>query len=84
MGSAMSPGSLFYQLVHIQAQLFAVGFVAFFFLVIYRLILHPLARVPGPILAAATGAYEGYFQLAKDGGGRYWIEVERLHKIYGE
>ncbi|KAJ3499068.1 hypothetical protein NLG97_g632 [Lecanicillium saksenae] len=51
--------------------------------VVYRLTLHPLARVPGPVLAAATGAYEAYFQLFKDGGGRYWVEVDRLHSIYG-
>lgn len=49
----------------------------------YRLTLHPLASVPGPVLAAATGAYEAYFQLFKDGGGRYWVEVDRLHDIYG-
>lgn len=53
-------------------------------IVVYRLTLHPLAKVPGPFLAAATGAYEAYFQLVKDGGGRYWVEIERLHGIYGE
>lgn len=51
--------------------------------VLYRLTLHPLARVPGPVLAAATGAYEAYFQLIKDGGGRYWVEIDRLHDRYG-
>ncbi|KAM3507767.1 hypothetical protein MY10362_001569 [Beauveria mimosiformis] len=51
--------------------------------VLYRLTLHPLARVPGPVLAATTGAYEAYFQLIKDGGGRYWVEIDRLHDIYG-
>ncbi|KAM3481154.1 hypothetical protein MY5147_000787 [Beauveria neobassiana] len=51
--------------------------------VLYRLTLHPLARVPGPVLAAATGAYEAYFQLIKDRGGRYWVEIDRLHDLYG-
>ncbi len=62
-----------------------IGLAALFIaaVVAYRLTLHPLARVPGPILAAATGAYEAYFQLVKDGGGRYWVEVDRLHDIYG-
>ncbi|KAJ5635151.1 cytochrome P450 [Penicillium longicatenatum] len=67
----------------IQALLLVIGLVALLFLVAYRLTLHPLARVPGPFLAAATGAYEAYFQLAKEGGGRYWVEVARLHEVYG-
>ncbi|EGX88617.1 cytochrome P450, putative [Cordyceps militaris CM01] len=63
----------------------ALGLVALCIavVVVYRLTLHPLARVPGPVLAAATGAYEAYFQLIKDGGGRYWVEIDRLHDIYG-
>ncbi|XWW94370.1 hypothetical protein V2A60_002313 [Cordyceps javanica] len=63
----------------------AVGSVTLFVIavVVYRLTLHPLARVPGPLLAATTGAYEAYFQLVKDGGGRYWIEIDRLHELYG-
>jgi hypothetical protein len=79
----MSFESLIYGIFQIQALLLAIGLVALFFLVAYRLTLHPLARVPGPFLAAATGAYEAYFQLAKEGGGRYWVEVARLHEIYG-
>lgn len=61
-----------------------LGLAALFAItVVYRLTLHPLAAVPGPVLAAATGAYEAYFQLVKDGGGRYWVEIDRLHEIYG-
>lgn len=51
--------------------------------VTYRLTLHPLARFPGPYLAATTWLYEGYFQCIKDGGGRYWVEIEKMHKRYG-
>ncbi|KAI0121697.1 cytochrome P450 CYP682H1 [Xylariales sp. AK1849] len=51
--------------------------------VVYRLMLHPLAAIPGPKLAAATGLYESFFDCYKDGGGRYWVEIERLHRIYG-
>ncbi|KAI2602729.1 cytochrome P450 [Hypoxylon sp. NC1633] len=51
--------------------------------VLYRLTLHPLAGFPGPALAASTGLYEAYHQCIKDGGGRYWVEIEKMHKRYG-
>ncbi|XXH02844.1 hypothetical protein Hte_009232 [Hypoxylon texense] len=51
--------------------------------VVYRLTLHPLARFPGPVLAASTGLYEAYYQCIKDGGGRYWVEIEKMHQRYG-
>ncbi|RDL32362.1 uncharacterized protein BP5553_08818 [Venustampulla echinocandica] len=50
-------------------------------LAIYRLYLSPLAAFPGPKLAALTGWYEAYFDLLRR--GRYWVEIERLHEIYG-
>ncbi|RAL03516.1 cytochrome P450 [Aspergillus ibericus CBS 121593] len=48
---------------------------------IYRLYFHPLAKIPGPKLAALTSGYEFYFNVIK--GGMYIWEIERLHKIYG-
>ncbi|OTB04730.1 hypothetical protein M426DRAFT_58221 [Hypoxylon sp. CI-4A] len=51
--------------------------------VLYRLTAHPLARFPGPLLAASTGLYEAYYQCIKDGGGRYWVEIEKMHERYG-
>ena len=48
---------------------------------IYRLYFHPLKKIPGPKLAAASSAYEFYFNVIK--GGKFIWEIERLHEIYG-
>ncbi|CAI7605546.1 unnamed protein product [Penicillium pancosmium] len=48
---------------------------------VYRLYFHPLRKFPGPKLAAATSAYEFYFNALK--GGKFIWEIERLHQIYG-
>ncbi|TQN65562.1 Cytochrome P450, partial [Colletotrichum shisoi] len=61
--------------------LLATGYVGF--LAIYRLFFSPLARVPGPKLAALSFAYEFYYDFFKDGGGRYWVEINRLHDTLG-
>jgi hypothetical protein len=49
--------------------------------VVYRITLHPLAKFPGPILAALTYKYEFYFDGIK--GGQYLNQIARLHQIYG-
>ncbi|KAK5992086.1 N-acetyltryptophan 6-hydroxylase ivoC [Cladobotryum mycophilum] len=49
--------------------------------VFYRLVLHPLARFPGPKLAALTRYYEGYYDLVCN--GQYTFKIAELHKIYG-
>jgi hypothetical protein len=48
---------------------------------IYRITLHPLAKIPGPTLAALTYKYEFYFDGIK--GGQFLNEIARLHQIYG-
>ncbi|KAM3087825.1 hypothetical protein ACMFMG_001894 [Clarireedia jacksonii] len=48
---------------------------------LYRLFLHPLAKFPGPKLAAITHWYEGYYDIIHK--GRYIFHVGELHKKYG-
>jgi len=50
-------------------------------LAVYRLFLHPLARFPGPKLAAITRYYEAYYDVVRD--GQYTNKITEMHKAYG-
>lgn len=50
--------------------------------VIYRLYFSPLAKFPGPKLAAASAWYEFYFDYWLN--GKYIFEIERMHQKYGK
>ncbi|KAF7336640.1 Cytochrome P450 [Mycena venus] len=50
-------------------------------LAFYRLFLHPLARFPGPKLAAITRYYEAYYDIVQN--GQYVFRVQDMHKKYG-
>ena len=50
-------------------------------LLVYRLYLSPLAKFPGPTLAAATLWYEYYYDVVKR--GRYTWKINDLHARYG-
>ncbi|KAI0179115.1 cytochrome P450 [Hypoxylon sp. FL1284] len=48
---------------------------------IYRLYLSPLAKIPGPKIAALTTWYNAYHDLWR--GGQYVWVVEEMHRKYG-
>lgn len=50
--------------------------------IIYRLYFSPLAKFPGPRLAAATYLYEGYYDIVKR--GKYTFKIRDLHAQYGK
>jgi hypothetical protein len=50
-------------------------------LVVYRLYFHPLAKFPGPRIAAVTSWYEGYYEIVKT--GQYSTKISKLHDEYG-
>ena len=51
------------------------------FSIFYRLVLHRLAKFPGPKLAEASYWYEYYFDVSKK--GRYIWKIRELHEQYG-
>ena len=51
-------------------------------LVLYRLFLSPLARFPGPKLAAAFESYEFYYLIIK--GGQWGNRINEMHQEYGK
>lgn len=48
---------------------------------IYRLYLSPIAKFPGPRLAALTRWYEFYYELVQK--GQFTFHIQELHKTYG-
>lgn len=59
----------------------ALMFVYRAFMVIYRLFFSPLAKFPGPKLAAATSWYEAFFDLRSS---NFPEVLSRLHDKYGK
>lgn len=53
-------------------------------LAIYRLSFSPLAKFPGPKLAALTQWYEAYYELFSGDGGQFIWHYAKLHEEYGE
>ncbi|KAM3420285.1 hypothetical protein BST61_g3572 [Cercospora zeina] len=60
----------------------ALAALSLLLVVLYRLFLSPLAHIPGPRLAAATGLIETYYDLVK--GGQFIFKIAEWHRRYGE
>lgn len=56
--------------------------VSFWLYSLYQLFFHPLARIPGPKLAAISHAYEFYHDVIRN--GMYIWEIEKMHEKYGK
>lgn len=64
-------------------QLLLGGWLAYIIYgAIYRLYWSPIARFPGPKLAALTRLYELYYDIVK--GGQYTFKIGELHAKYGD
>lgn len=69
-------------LEYMRWQILATSFFVYLAsLVFYRLLLHPLAKFPGPKLAAVTRYYEGYHDVVRN--GQYTFRIAEMHQQYG-
>ncbi|KAI0595140.1 trichodiene oxygenase [Biscogniauxia sp. FL1348] len=81
LASISSPNSIKF-LTKVTWKHVAVAVVVYYAsLVFYRLYLHPLAKFPGPKIAAISRWYEAYYDLILD--GQYTFKIEKMHKQYG-
>jgi hypothetical protein len=77
----MIPDMPFPHITALLLSLFA-GIIAWLIGVVgYRAFFHPLAKVPGPPLAALTYFYIFYFNVGKT--SRLYAQIEKLHERYG-
>jgi len=60
---------------------FAIVLAHFLYLFLSRLFLSPLAKIPGPKLAAFTSWYEFYYDVIKP--GKFVWHIQDLHIKYG-
>lgn len=47
----------------------------------YNVYFHPLAKVPGPKLAAVTSLYKTYFNATD--GSKFYLQIAKLHEQFG-
>lgn len=67
--------------VTIMSTAFVLWVVYLIGLAVYRLYFSPLAKFPGPKLAALTKWYEVYYEVVLR--GQFTFHFNELHEIYG-
>ncbi|KAB8218345.1 cytochrome P450 [Aspergillus novoparasiticus] len=65
----------------IWAALLAIAGLFLITRILYRLYFHPLAKIPGPKLAAASHLLEFYYDVIL--GGQFVFRIEKMHQKYG-
>lgn len=80
--NANLPAISLWTLAKVLSASLVVLFLAFFFMVVKRLYFHPLSKIPGPRLAAATSLYQFYYDVVCNGA--YSHQYLRFHESYGE
>ncbi|KAI9701845.1 MAG: hypothetical protein M1836_001189 [Candelina mexicana] len=67
---------------HLSVAIVATAFLVYCIAgVIYRLYLSPIAKFPGPKLAATTLWFEFYYDIIKR--GQYTFRIQEMHEKYG-
>ena len=75
--------TLFRFVSSLQSWLFVLCCICVYFITValYRLYLSPLAKFPGPKLAAVTYGVEFYYDVLRR--GQYTFEILKMHEKYG-
>lgn len=71
------------RLTIVVASLLSVILLYAVFLAFYRLYWSPLAKVPGPKLAALTEWVEAYYEIGHGKGGQFLWQYRKWHHQYG-
>ncbi|KAI5862015.1 putative cytochrome P450 [Durotheca rogersii] len=84
-GFRFDPRNFDFELSYLNSVLAiaAVFLVRGVWLAVYRLFFSPIAKFPGPKLAALTTLYEAYYDLISKGGGQTAFRIKSLHEKYG-
>lgn len=72
------PSSTLWWLAYVIGGLYTLYLAG---LVIYRLTLHPLARIPGPFLCRISYLPQTYYEAILQ--GRFIHEIPKFHEKYG-